>query len=170
MLASHGAQVALRIVETGGHTVLAIGLLGAIKCATTHLGGEVGAGNAEDLFVHNMVDTLLQVWKLLFEACQEPFCNLAQEDTALAARVEEPRLAGTEQLRRQQVEHSVGQLRRGEDLITAQIGQAVKDIGAIVVLHIDRVGCNAKEDRCALVHRNSVLRLAHQRGCTGGFG
>ena len=98
VLAAHIAQVALRIVKTGGHTILTIGLFGAIERATTHLGSEVGAGDAEDLFGHNMVDALLQVGYLLFQPCQQPFGNLAQEDTAFAARVKKARLAGTEQL------------------------------------------------------------------------
>ena len=98
VLASYVAQVTLHIIETGGHTILAIGLLSAIECAAAHLGGEIGAGNAEDLFGHNMVDALLQVGNLLFQPCQQPFGNLAQKDTALAARVKEARLAGAEQL------------------------------------------------------------------------
>ena len=169
VLASHIAQVALRIVETGGHTILTIGLFGAIECATTHLGGEVGAGNAEDLFGHNMVDALLQVGNLLFQPCQQPFGNLAQKDTAFAARVKKARLAGTEQLLWQQVEHSVSQLGRGEDLIAAQIGQAIEDVGAIVVLHIGKVGCNAMVDRYAQVRRNFALRPFRRKDCTGGF-
>ena len=87
VLASHVAQVALCVIETGGHTILTIGLLGAIERATTHLGGEVGAGDAEDLLGHNMIDALLQVGNLLFKARQQPFGNLTQEDTAFAARV-----------------------------------------------------------------------------------
>ena len=169
VLASHVAQVALCVIETGGHTILTIGLLGAIERAATHLGGEVGAGNAEDLLGHNMVDALLQVWKLLFQPCQQPFGNLAQEDTALAARVKKARLAGTEQLLWQQVEHSVSQLGRGEDLIAAQIGQAIEDVGTIVVLHIGKVGCNAMVDRYAQARRNFALRLVRRRGCTDGF-
>ena len=98
VLASHIAQIALCIIETGGHTILTIGLFGAIECAAAHLGGEVGAGDAEDLFGHNMVDALLQVGNLPFKPCQQSFCNLTQEDTAFAARVEEACLAGTEQL------------------------------------------------------------------------
>jgi hypothetical protein len=98
VLASHVEQIALSIIETGGHTILTIGLLGAIERATAHLGGEVGAGDAEDLLGHNMIDALLQVGNLLFKACQQPFGNLTQEDTAFAARVEEARLSGTEQL------------------------------------------------------------------------
>ena len=169
VLASYVAQIALRIIETGGHTILTIGLFGAIECATAHLSSEVGAGNAEDLFGHNMVDALLQVGYLLFQTCQQPFGNLAQEDTAFATRVKKARLAGTEQLLWQQVEHSVGQLGRGEDLIAAQIGQAIEDVGAIVVLHIGKVGYNAMVDRYAQARRNFALRLARRRGCIGGF-
>ena len=169
VLASHVAQVALCVIETGGHTILTIGLLGAIERATTHLGGEVGAGDAEDLLGHNMIDALLQVGNLLFKARQQPFGNLTQEDTAFAARVEEARLAGAEQFLRQQVEHSVGQLGRGENLIAAQIGQAIEDVGAIVVLHIGIVGCNAMVDRYAQAHRNFALRLVRRKDCTDGF-
>ena len=67
VLASHVAQVALSIIEAGGHTILTIGLLGAIERAAAHLGGKVGAGDAEDLLGHNMVNALLQVGDLLFE-------------------------------------------------------------------------------------------------------
>lgn len=169
VLASHVEQIALSIIETGGHTILTIGLLGAIERATAHLSGEVGAGDAEDLLGHNMIDALLQVGNLLFKACQQPFGNLTQEDTAFATWVKKARLAGTEQLLWQQVEHSVGQLGRGEDLIAAQIGQAIEDVGAIRVLHIDKVGCNAMVDRYAQARRNFALRLVRRKDCTGGF-
>ena len=169
VLATHVSQVALHIVKSRTYAVLTIGLFGAIECAAAHLGGEVGAGNAEDLLGHNVVDALLQVGNLLFQPCQQSFGNLTQEDSALAARVEKARLAGTEQLLWQQVEHSVGQLGRGEDLIAAQIGQAIEDVGAIGVLHIGKVGCNAMVDRYAQARRNFALRLARRRGCIGGF-
>ena len=169
VLATHVSQVALHIVESRTYTILTIGLFGAIERAATHLGGEVSAGNAEDLLGHNVVDALLQVGNLLFQPCQQSFGNLTQEDSALAARVEKARLAGTEQLLWQQVEHSVGQLGRGEDLIAAQIGQAIEDVGAIGVLHIGKVGCNAMVDRYAQARRNFALRLARRRGCIGGF-
>ena len=170
VLASHVAQIALRIIETGGHTILTVGLFSAIECTTAHLSSEVGAGDAEDLFGHNMIDALLQVGNLLFQPCQQPFGNLAQEDTAFATRVKKARLAGTEQLLWQQVEHSVGQLGRGEDLIAAQIGQAIEDVGAIVVLHIGKVGCNAMVDRNGQVRRSSVPHPAHRRENTGASG
>ena len=75
------------VAEGPGDAVLAVGQLGAVECAAAHLGGEVGAGNAEDLLGHNMVDTLLQVGNLLFQAYEQPFGNLAQEDSALATGV-----------------------------------------------------------------------------------
>ena len=169
VLASHVAQVALRVIETGGHTILTVGLFSAIECTTAHLSSEVGAGNAEDLLGHNMVDALLQVGNLLFQPCQQSFGNLAQENTAFATRVKKARLAGTEQLQWQQVEHSVGQLGRGEDLIAAQIGQAIENVGTIVVLHIGKVGCNAMVDRYAQVRQNFALRLVRRRGYIDGF-
>ena len=119
-------QVALHIAEGGADAVLAIGLLGAVECAAAHLGREVGAGDAEDLPRHDMVDALLQVGYLLHQPCQQPLGHLPQKDATLAARVEEPRLRTAEQLLRQQVKHTVGQLRRSEHLIAAQIGQAVQ--------------------------------------------
>ena len=170
VFASLVPHIASIVAEGLGDAVLAAGQLGAVECAATHLGGEVGTGNAKDLLGHNMVDTLLQVRNLLFQAYEQPLGDLTQEDTALAARVEETCLRAAEQFRRQQVEHPVGEFRRCKHLVAAQIGQAVENVGTIVVLHIDKVGCNAPEDRCALVHRSTALRPAHRRGCTGGFG
>ena len=163
-------QITLHIMESRTDAVLAVGQFGAVEGAAAHLGGKVGAGDAEDLLGHDMVNALLQVGDLPFETRQQPFRNLAQKDPALAAGVQESRFAGTEQLLRQQVKHSVGQLGRGEDLIAGKVGQTIEDVGTIRVLHIGKVGCNAMGDRCARVHRSSVPRLARQRGCTGGFG
>ena len=164
------AQITLHVVENRADTVFAVGLLGAVERAAAHLSSEVGAGDAENLLGHDVVDTLLQIGNLLFETRQQPFHNLAQEDAALAAGIEKPRLGTEEQSLRQQVEHSVGQLGRGEDLIAAQIGQAIEDVGAIRVIHSGKVGYNAQVDKTLQVHRNFALRLARRRGCIGGFG
>ena len=94
------AQVALHVVENRADTVFAVGLLGAVEGAAAHLSGEVGAGDAEDLLGHDVVNALLQVGDLLFETRQQTFGNLAQEDPALAAGIEESSFAGTEQLLR----------------------------------------------------------------------
>jgi len=164
------AKIALHVMKSRADTVFAVGQFGAVERATAHLGSEVGAGDAENLLGHDVVDALLQVGNLLFETRQQPFYNLAQEDAALAAGIEKPRFGTAEQLLRQQVEHSVGQLGRGENLVAAQIGQAIEDVGAIRVIHSGKVGCNARGDRCALAHRNFVPRPARRRDCTGGSG
>ena len=70
MVASVISQIALNIMECCSNTIFTIGLLGAIECAAAHLGCEVGTSNAEDLLCHDVVDALLQVGCLLFEACQ----------------------------------------------------------------------------------------------------
>ena len=124
-------QITLHIMESRTDTVFAVGQFGTVKRAAAHLGGEVGAGNAEDLPGHDVVDTLLQVGDLLFETRQQSFGDLAQEDAALAAGIEKPRLGTAEQLLRKQIEHSVGQLGRGEDLVAGKVCQAVEDVGAI---------------------------------------
>lgn len=169
MAAAVVTQIALHITENGSNTVFTVGLFGAVERAATHLSGEVGASDTENLLRHDMVDALLQVGNLLFEACQEPFRNLAQEDPALAARVEKSRFGTAEQLLWQQVEHTIGQLGRGEDLVAGKVGQAVENIRTIMC-HIDKVGCNAMGGRSALVRRSSALRLVHRKGCIGGFG
>ena len=125
-------QIALHIMESRTDTVFAVGQFGTVERAAAHLGGEVGAGDAEDLLGHDVVDALLQIGNLLFETRQQPLGDLAQEDPALAAGVEEARLRTAEQLLRQHVEHSVGQLGRGEDLVAGKVGQAVEDIGTII--------------------------------------
>ena len=114
------------VAEGGADAILAIGLFGAIERPTAHLGRKVGTGDTEDLLGHNVVDALLQVGDLRFQPRQQPLGNLAQEDAALAAGVEKTRPARPEQLLRKQVEHPIGQLRRGEDLVAAQVGQAVQ--------------------------------------------
>ena len=124
--ASQVTQIALHVTESCADTVLAVGLLGAVEGAAAHLGGEVGAGDAENLLGHNVVDALLQIGDLLFETRQQPLGDLAQEDAALRAGVEEARPGAAEELLRQQVEHTVGQLGRGEDLVAAEVGQTVQ--------------------------------------------
>ena len=120
------AEIALRIAEGSGDAVLAVGELGTIERPTAHLGSEVGTGDAEDLSGHNVVDALLQVWDLRFQPSKQPLGNLAQKDTTLRTGIEKASLRTVEQLLRQQIEHTVGQLRRGKDLVAAEVGQAVQ--------------------------------------------
>jgi len=142
VLTSLVPYIAIIAFEGLGDAVLAVGMLGAIERAAAHLCREVGTGDTEELLGHDMVDALLQVGNLLLQPGQQPLGGLAQEDTALAAGVKDARLGAVEQLLRQQVEHPVGKLRRSEDLVAAQIGQAVENIRAIVVIHTYIVGNN----------------------------
>ena len=61
------AQITLHIMKSRTDAVLAVGQFGTVEGAAAHLGGEIGAGNAEDLPGHDVVDALLQVVDLLFE-------------------------------------------------------------------------------------------------------
>ena len=126
VVASLVQQVALHVTESRADAVLAVGLLGAVERPAAHLGSEVGAGDAEDLLGHNVVDALLQVGDFVLKASQQSLGYLPQEDSTLAARVKETRLWTAEQLLRQQVEHLVGQLRRREDLVAREVSQAVQ--------------------------------------------
>lgn len=101
-------DVALPVADGRADAVFAVGLLGTVEGAAAHLSSEVGAGDAEDLPGHDVVDALLQIGDLLFETRQQPFGDLAQKDPALAAGVEEARLRTAEQLLWKQVEHPVG--------------------------------------------------------------
>ena len=100
MFASLVPHIAGVVAEGLGDAILAVGQLGAVKRPAAHLGGEVGAGNAEELLGHNMVDTLLQVRNLLFLANKQSFGNLTQKHAALAARVEKACLGAAEQFLR----------------------------------------------------------------------
>lgn len=93
-------DMALPVAEGRTDAVLAVGQFGAVERAAAHLGGKVGAGDAEDLPGHDVVDALLQIGDLLFETRQQPFGNLAQEDPALAAGIKESRSGTAEQLLR----------------------------------------------------------------------
>ena len=53
------SEIALHIAEGRGDAILAVGKLGAVERPTAHLGGKVGAGDAEDLLGHNVVNALL---------------------------------------------------------------------------------------------------------------
>lgn len=61
------AEIALHVMESRTDTVFAVGQFGAVEGAAAHLGGKVGAGDAENLLGHDVVNALLQVRDLLFE-------------------------------------------------------------------------------------------------------
>ena len=163
-------QVALPVAEGSTDAVLSVGLFRAVERPAAHLGGEVGASDAKDLLGHHVVDALLQVGYLLFEPCKQPLGNLPQKDATLAAGVEKACLRTAEQLMRQQVEHTVGQLRRSENLVAREVGQTVENIRAIIILHSGIIECNAMADKYGQARRSSVPRPARRRGNTGVSG
>jgi hypothetical protein len=112
--------------------VFAVSILRAIKTSAAHHGGQPGDGNSIELMVHDVVYALLLVRYLVSQAHNQPFGNLAQEDAALGARIEKARVGTLEQFLRQHVQHLVGQLRRGEHFVVAQVGQARQHIGIVV--------------------------------------
>lgn len=170
VLASLVQQVTLLVAEGCGDAVLSVGLFGTIECPAAHLGSEVGTGDAEDLLGHNVVNALLQIGYLPFKPNEQPFGYFAQKDSTLAARVEKPRFRAAEQFLRQQVKHTVGQLRRSENLVAREVGQTVENIRAIIILHSGIIECNAMADKYGQARRSFVLRPARRRGNTGASG
>ena len=78
-----------------------------------------------------MVDALLPIGDLRFQSLVEPPGNFAQKHAGLAGRVEKPGLGIAPERLRQEVQHLIGQLRRREDLVAGEIGQAGKHIGVV---------------------------------------
>jgi hypothetical protein len=114
------ADVAFLIVELRD-AVLAAGILRAVEASATHHGGQPSNGNTIELMVHNMVYALLYIRYLVGQPCYQPLGNLTQEDPALRAGIEKPRVGTLEQLLRQHVEHLVGQLWRSKHFVVAQV-------------------------------------------------
>jgi hypothetical protein len=71
------------------HGVIAVRSLGAIDAPAGKMRGQLRDGNAEELMLENMVDTFLQIRIDGFQPLQQTLGDLAQEDTALAGRIEE---------------------------------------------------------------------------------
>lgn len=117
-------DVALLIPERLNHRILAVGPLRAIDRAPGQQRGHLGDGQPEELPGEDVVDARLPVGHLLGQPVHQPFGDLAQKDARLRARVEKGGRRVAPERRGQQIEHGVGQTRRREDLVAAQIGEA----------------------------------------------
>ena len=122
-VATHGVEAA--------DTERAVGILGTIDTAAREVGSQLGDGDAEHLLAQDMLDALLAVGHPRLQPSVEPLDNLAEEHARLRHRVEKGSGGRREQLLRQEVEHLIGQRRRREHLVVAQIGQAVEHIGIV---------------------------------------
>lgn len=145
MMEAFVADFALVVGELVADGVSAVGIAAAIEASTGEVRGEFCDGEPEDLSGQDVVYTLLSVQYRSFQAFDEPTCDLTKEDSALAAGVEEAGVRRTEKVLRQEVEHLVGECRRGEDFVVAQIGDAVEDVrNAFFSLHIGIVLCSGQ--------------------------
>ena len=127
--------------------ILPVGVFGTIGTAAGEETGQLGDGDAEQLFMEDVVDALLQVGDLRRKADQKTLCDLAQEDAAFAGGVKEGGIRIAEQLLREHIEHFVGHVGRGEDLIIGKVGEAGQDIGVVDgfqqrVTHGRQASCN----------------------------
>lgn len=127
------ADVALGRLETR-NGILAVWILRTIERSPREEARQLRDGDAEELLVEDVVKPLLQVGDLRLKPHDEPPRDLAQEDAALARRVEERRRRIAEEFLRQQVEHPVRDLRRREHLVVREIRQTAQHIGIVSLI------------------------------------
>ena len=124
--------------------IAAVRILRAVERPARDEGRELGGRDAVELMMKDVIDALLQVGKLIRQSRDEPLCDFAQEDAALAADVKEGRLRITEEFRRQQIKHVVHHLRRREHFVIREIRETRKNIRIVLIIH--RL---ASRNRCA---------------------
>ncbi len=95
------ADVAFGGVEGLADGILAVGGLGAVDRAAREQRGQFRDGETVKLVLEDMVDALLPVGDAPFQADVEALGDLAQEDTRLAAGIEECCLQIASEFRRQ---------------------------------------------------------------------
>lgn len=110
------AHVALGHVKTH-HRVPGVGVLGAVETATRQQAAELGGGDAKQLLLVDVLQTLVEVGDPALQACDQALRDLAQEDAALARGVKERGVRVLPDPVRQHVEHLVGHLGRSEHLV-----------------------------------------------------
>ena len=128
------ADVAFGGVEAA-RGIAAVRILRAVERPARDEGCELGGRDAVELMMKDVIDALLQVGKLIRQSRDEPLCDFAQEDTALATDVEESRLRIAEEFRRQQIKHVVHHLRRREHFVIREIRETRKNIRIVLIIH-----------------------------------
>lgn len=97
-----------------------------------------------------MVDPLLKVGDRAFEASGQAAGDLAQEHARLGERVKEPHVGIGPDVRsavvsgpgvRDCIEHPVGELGRGEDLVVGEVRDARQDVGIAPAKSEAHLGC-----------------------------
>jgi hypothetical protein len=125
-------DIALWIFENRTDRILPVGDFGAIHRATRKQGGQLRDGQAEQLILKDMVESLLPVGNLFLQSRVEAFSDLTQEHARLAARVKEPRILVTPDLFRKHIQYLIHELRRRKHLVTAQIRDAGQYVRVMV--------------------------------------
>ncbi|OPZ12114.1 MAG: hypothetical protein BWZ07_01555 [Alphaproteobacteria bacterium ADurb.BinA280] len=138
MLDSLKPDVARLAGKAFGNRVFAIGVFGAIHTAPREQAGELRDADTKHLSGQYVIDARLQVGNLLRQARREAAGDLAEEHARLGAGVEKgdravgpqvgPIVAGRPGLGKG-VEHPLGEVGRGEDLVVGQVGDAGEHIG-----------------------------------------
>lgn len=134
MLESFILNVSFRVVKMTD-TMFPVRVLRAIEGTTGQMRSQFGAGNAENLLVHDVIDAFLPVWNLRFKTPVQALYDFTQENAAFRERVKERCFRTSEQFLRKQIQDLVGQGRRSEDLVIAQIGNTVEDVGIVIIRH-----------------------------------
>ena len=125
------------VAKAFGDRVGAIGIFGAVDTPACQQAGDRGDGNAVDLSGQDVVDALAQIGDVLGKASGQATGDFAQKDARFGARIEEgdggvcPDIGAVVAFcpgHRQHVEHAVGQLGRGKDLIAGEVGDTREHI------------------------------------------
>lgn len=106
--------------------------LAAIEAAAGEEAGDLRHGDAVDLLMKDVIQPLLKIGNLVRQAYDQALGDLPQKDAGLGRRVQKLGAGVPKQLLRQQVQHGVGDLGRGEHLVVAQVGQAGEDVRIVV--------------------------------------
>src|SRR5581483_10462421 len=113
--------------------VLALSVLRAIDAAPREQARDMRDSDAEHLFGQDVIDAFLKVRYFVRETFVEAAGDLTQEDTRLRTRVEEGHVFIRPNIRAvvtsrpclgKGVKHSVSELRRCEDFIVREVGDA----------------------------------------------
>lgn len=110
---------------------------GAVEASARKQTGQVRDTDTEDLLGEDVIHSLIEVADLLLQSLDQAAGDLAQEHARLGEWVEESHIRVRPEVfsivrlcpcRGQVVEHAVGELRRGEDLVVGEVGDAGQDV------------------------------------------
>ena len=69
--------------------MLALRVFRAIHASASQQASEIGGADAEHLLSQDVIDTMFEVWDLVFEALGEAARDLTEEHTRFRARIKE---------------------------------------------------------------------------------